>query len=311
MRMNANQAQAAYGTPKMTVGRWIKSKKLNADADGYFAEEDFLVLNAERVKKPAPGRSTSKAPKKKTAPKKKATVRKKRMVKKKTAPKKKAASRRPKKITDRKRATAASKAAPKAPPKKSAPKKKAVVRKKRTTEKKLAAEAQARPTDEDLIEQARTLCREADDYTIVFVQRALKVGYNRAQRISTALKREIEALLGKGNVNTRQGIDLRKALANAEKAEMEVKIKMKDLISRELVSKVFRKIYAIDSTEWRGLGPRVAPDLMALCMIEDPAKELEISDLIEGQVFRTLVHVQRVINKFLEEVESEERAGDD
>ena len=111
--------------------------------------------------------------------------------------------------------------------------------------------------------------------------------------------------------DSRQQVDLRKALANARKAEMEVKIKMKDLISRELVSRVFRSIYAIDSTEWRGLGARLAPDIMAICEIEDPTKEAAVGSVLEREIFGTLSHVKQVINTFLEDIESEDRVVDD
>ena len=278
--MNASQAHTATGVSRSTVGRWIRDKKLAADTDGYFEEADFDVLNAERLTKPGPGRKTGHTtPVKKKAKKKKAKAKKKTVAKKKS--KKKAAQKKPPKP--------------------------------------------ARPTEEDLTIQARKLCAKAGLYTVAFIQKKLGVGFDRAQRITTTLKREqaaesaedetgqpsdIELNIAK-NATSRQGVDLRKALANAEKAEMEVKIKMKDLISRELASRVFRKIYTIDSTEWRGLGPRVAPDIMAICKIEDPTKEVEISDLIERQVFRTLSHVQRVINEFLENVESEDRAADE
>ena len=207
--MNASQAQAAYGTPRMTVGRWVSSGKLAADADGYFEEEDFKALDATRAKKPAPGRKTSAA-----AP-----------VVKKAAPKKKA--------------PAVKKAAPK------------------------------------------------------------KKGKRRAAAYTSPVPA------------SRQEVDLRKALANAKKAEMEVKIKMRDLVSREIVSRVFRKLYAIDSTQWRGLGPRLAPDIMAVGEIENPEIEAMISDRIEREVFRTLSHVKRVMDEFLEEIESEERVGDE
>lgn len=283
MRLNASQAHTATGVSRATVGRWIKTGKLAADEDGYFESDDFDVLNAERLKKPGPGRKMDRPP----TPKKKAK-------KKKAAAKKKVAKKKSKK-----KATAAKPAEP-------------------------APAKPDKPSEEDLLNLSREHCKKVGSYAIATVQRKFQIGYNRAQRIVTTLKRELvesdedeggqpselELKIAK-NARSRQGVDLRKALANAEKAEMEVKIKMKDLISRELVARVFRKIYTIDATEWRGLGPRIAPDIMAACKIEDPTKEVEISDLVERQVFRTLGHVQRVINDFLEEVESEERAGDE
>lgn len=282
MRMNASQAHTATGVPRSTVGRWIKSGKLPADTDGYFEETDFDILNAERITKPGPGRKADSV----TVLQKKAPVKKKAPAKKIPAKKKSA--------------------------KKKSAKKKAAIKKKES--------APPRPTEEDFINQARILCTEAGDCSVAFIQRKINVGFARAQRISTTLKQEQEVKPGQlidlgfsptKNDQTRQGVDLRKALANAEKAEMEVKIKMKDLISRELVARVFHKIYAIDSTEWRGLGPRLAPDIMAVCEVTDPTKEVEISVLVEQQVFRTLKHVQRVINEFLEEIESDVRVSDE
>ena len=274
--MNASQAQTATGVSRATIGRWIKAGKLAADTDGYFAEEDFDILNALRRTRPGPGRKTTKTPKRESPP-----------------PKKKAA---------------AKKSKPKPPARKPAPKK--------TSKKKAAPTPPSKPTDAEMLTQARELCRKNNNYTIAYLQRYFKIGYNRAQRIATHLKRElddedsqpdeVEIRLAE-NSQSRRGVDLRKALASARKVEMEVKIKMKDLISRELVSRAFRKLYTIDSTEWRGLGPRVAPDIMALCEMEDPTKEVEISDRVEREVFRTLSHIKRVINEFLAEVESDDR----
>ncbi|MCK4958707.1 MAG: hypothetical protein KAT00_04895 [Planctomycetes bacterium] len=265
--MNASQAQTATGVSRATIGRWIKAGKLAADTDGYFAEEDFDVLNALRRTRPGPGRKTVK----------------------------------PK---------------PEAKPKPPPPKKKAAAKKSAAPKKPSKKKAVPKPTDAEMLTQARELCRKNNNHTIAYVQRYFKIGYNRAQRITARLKRElddeasqpdeVEIRLAR-NSTSRQGADLRKALANAEKTEMEVKIKMKDLISRELVSRAFRKLYTIDSTEWRGLGPRLAPDIMALCEMEDPTKEVEISDRIEREVFRTLSHIKRVINEFLAEVESNDR----
>ena len=183
-----------------------------------------------------------------------------------------------------------------------------------------------------LLPDAIKLCRETDRYNCTNIQRKLHVGYNRARRLlenvladnatnplKKAAKKKAGGISGPDphetyvpqTATSRQQVDLRKALAGAQKTEMEVAIKMKDLISRELVSRLFRKIYSIDSTQWRGLGPRVAPDVMAVCEVEDPSKEVEISDRIEQEVFRTLGHVKRVINEFLAEIEAEERIEDE
>lgn len=163
---------------------------------------------------------------------------------------------------------------------------------------------------------------EADAFNILNATRMTRSAPGRKTAI-TPLRKQLDKKpeqrstaaglneLPRTQADTRQGVDLRKARANAHKAELEVKIKMKDLISRELVSRVFRGIYSIDSTEWRGLGARLAPDIMALCEIEDPAKEAAVGDALEREVFGTLNHVKQMINTFLEDIESEERAGDD
>lgn len=192
MKLNASQAERWHGTPRCTVGRWIKTGRLHADAAGYFEESDLLALDAERTKRPAPGRAG----------------RKKRKLK--------------------------------------------------------ASNEKAK--DEVIIN--RTVNQRASD--------------------------------------SRQEVELRKASAQADKVELEVRAKLNDLISREVVAKVFRKLYSIDATEWRGLGPSIAPDIMSICKIEDQAVELEISAVIEEAVFMRLSSVKRVMNDFLEEVDSEQ-----
>lgn len=223
--MNASQAHNAYGVSRSTVGRWIKNGSLPADESGYFDEADFLPLNDARVKKPGPGRASTKpkAAKKKLPPTK-----------------------------------------PKAAKKKPAAKKKQILvnRPKAKQRPRRPAPAKQKPS-----------------------QKAKAVA-------------------------SRQAEDLRKATASADKVELEVMLKLKDLISRDLVSKFFRKLYVIDATEWRGLAPRIAPDIAAVCKNDDPAVEVEISELIDGEVFRTLGHLKRRINEFLLELEVEERADD-
>lgn len=297
MRINASQAQAAYDIPRMTIGRWISSGKLAADVDGYFEEEDLAALNAKRLTQTAPGR---KAKPKAKPPAKKPPVKKEQP----SAPKKKAAARKTK-PTAKKKTPAKKAAARKAKPSKA----KGTLRK---------TPATAESATDPLYDEAVKLCVTSGKYTITSLQRQLKIGYNRAARLlELILEPEIEETPDAPKeaplppANSRQGIDLRKATALAKKAEVEVQVKMKDLISRELVSRIFRKLYMIDSTQWRGLGPRLAPDLMAVCKVEDPTKEVEISDRIEREVFRTLGHVQRAMNEFLEEIESEDRIGDE
>jgi len=106
---------------------------------------------------------------------------------------------------------------------------------------------------------------------------------------------------------TRQEVDLRKATAQARKVELDVLAASKNLISREIVAAVFRQLYSIDATQWRGLGARVSPDIMAVCEVDDPAVEIRVSEIIEERVFITLAHLKRSMNDFLIDVESKQR----
>ena len=94
------------------------------------------------------------------------------------------------------------------------------------------------PAAEDpLFPDAVRFCRESDRYTAAFLQRNLRIGYSRAIRLleavlseapakkaviygNPALPRTTGGITGPAEIqpDSRQGVELRKALANAKKA---------------------------------------------------------------------------------------------
>lgn len=79
----------------------------------------------------------------------------------------------------------------------------------------------------------------------------------------------------------------------------------KKLVPRETVRSVFSKLHMVDVNQWRTLGPSVAPDIAALIGADDDETILEISNLIEVEVFKILGQCKRLLNDYLENVKSE------
>lgn len=103
--------------------------------------------------------------------------------------------------------------------------------------------------------------------------------------------------------------------ANAEKLKIIEQIKQiqlklakerKELIPKELVQKVFGKIYAIDVNEFQTLPANIIADIASIVGIDDDEKITQLTEVIDKKVFRTLQHIKTTINKFLKEIDAEQ-----
>jgi hypothetical protein len=102
-----------------------------------------------------------------------------------------------------------------------------------------------------------------------------------------------------------------KAIADFKKIVEQVKMlrlkrdeKRKELIPRSSVRSILSRMYQIETNEFVPLGTRVAPDIAALCGLDDPEKILLIDERIENEVYKILEHMKIEINKYLEKQEA-------
>jgi hypothetical protein len=79
-----------------------------------------------------------------------------------------------------------------------------------------------------------------------------------------------------------------------------------ELVNRDFVARTLGMIYKIDTGQLRPLGDTLAPELAAICGVEDEEIERLMAEFIEKKIFESLEHIKRLINDALEKIGSEE-----
>lgn len=77
------------------------------------------------------------------------------------------------------------------------------------------------------------------------------------------------------------------------------------LVSRELVQRVFAKLYSVDSNEFKNLGMNLSPEIAAITGNDSPETTIKINEAIDKECYSILDHIKRIIDDFLEEIGAE------
>lgn len=99
--------------------------------------------------------------------------------------------------------------------------------------------------------------------------------------------------------------DIEKQKESALKSKQERERSRGILIKRDMVRRVFAKIYTIDSNELKPLGDKLAPEIAAIFESDDAKLILKTKQKLEKEIFRSLKHIKRLINDFLKSLEAE------
>lgn len=110
-----------------------------------------------------------------------------------------------------------------------------------------------------------------------------------------------------GNLNTidRISADRLKVIETIRLSKIKRETLRNKLVKRSWVTKVFNKLYQVDQGEFRTLGDKLAPDVTAICGVNDTKIEHKINERIDEEVFKVLNHVKRILNDALKEIEAE------
>jgi hypothetical protein len=94
-------------------------------------------------------------------------------------------------------------------------------------------------------------------------------------------------------------IKKRTETARAQKLEIANQKARGELISRDLVRRVFGQVYAVDRSIFLAIGPTTAAEIAAEAKIKDDALVLKIEDVITKSIYQGLSAAKRAINDFL------------
>ena len=125
-------------------------------------------------------------------------------------------------------------------------------------------------------------------------------------------------------------LDAMKVLEDIKNKLLDRQVKRMSLVDRGLVREMLGKLYVIDTTELKTLGIRLAPDLASL--VQEKVKTIrneepeykdspilsrvnefvnstdfmrEINELTTAEVLKTLAHIKRLVDEFLQSVAAE------
>lgn len=137
----------------------------------------------------------------------------------------------------------------------------------------------------------------------------------KPQSRTIPLDEGIEAVDAEEVLNRLSSFDIRKLssgdvakvarLESALKTRVEREVKRKELIDRDIVRTVFGKIYTIETNELKTIGTKLAAELAGMFETEDPKKMLAVEKKIDNEIAKSLAHIKRVINDFLQKAGAE------
>jgi hypothetical protein len=85
-----------------------------------------------------------------------------------------------------------------------------------------------------------------------------------------------------------------------------------DLIDRNFVERFVSVLYSIDVNEFMQFSAKLTPRIcQGIFKCDDPEKMMAVNKLLDDEGWKTLQHIQRRVNDFLEEMGSEKQVGDE
>jgi hypothetical protein len=108
---------------------------------------------------------------------------------------------------------------------------------------------------------------------------------------------------------TRADVERLKIIEQIKQLQIKTERDRNLLVSRETCQKVFARLYNVHVNEFRTMGMSLSNDLATVACIDDPATVIKFAEHIEKEVFKTLRHIKRIIDKFLEEIGADSVEG--
>lgn len=103
----------------------------------------------------------------------------------------------------------------------------------------------------------------------------------------------------------RSDVEKIKVVAQIKQIEQKTQIQRGDFIRRDMTTRVFAKIFAINQSEFVPLASKMAVEAASICGVDDEGKIRAIREFGETECWKIISHCKRLINDFFDEIESE------
>lgn len=78
-----------------------------------------------------------------------------------------------------------------------------------------------------------------------------------------------------------------------------------DLVSKILITQFIGKLYTIDTNELQILGNKIAPEIAAICGVDNNRIITKVAEKLDKEIFKCLQHIKRLMNDYLTKIKSE------
>jgi len=109
-----------------------------------------------------------------------------------------------------------------------------------------------------------------------------------------------------GETSEQERLYVLKKVEEIKKLQLDREQKRKTLVPRKLTEYVFHKIYEINANEFRAFSNRIVPEIASCYGVDDDEKLLAMNRLFQKEIDKTLNHIMRIINDFMESISAEQ-----
>ncbi len=100
-------------------------------------------------------------------------------------------------------------------------------------------------------------------------------------------------------------LEVDKLRNQVNESDLKIRERRGDLIDRNLVERFVNGVYAIESTQFKSLGPKLSATLAAVAKTDDPAIKIAFEKVIDDEVYKALQNITYKIEVFLGKIKSE------
>lgn len=104
---------------------------------------------------------------------------------------------------------------------------------------------------------------------------------------------------------SKESTDRLKTIEQIKDLRIKTEASRNKLIPRELVSRIFSKLYAIDINEFKTLGPAISQDIVPLIGGVDEKQIMAIGGMVDNHLRKVLQHIKRIVDDFLKTLDLE------
>lgn len=101
---------------------------------------------------------------------------------------------------------------------------------------------------------------------------------------------------------TKSDVELLKTVEQVQSLLIKNKKDRNELVSREMIQRVFARLYAIEMKELRSIPSSASSEIASMCKVEDGKLILEIEDYLGSEILSALKSITKLLDDYLKKI---------